>query len=53
MAIRKTAFLILLATFAVGVAFGQNWERGSFEDAQAKARVSGKLLLLDFFQEYG
>lgn len=50
---RKKAFVFLLAVFTVGSAFGQNWEMGSFEDAQAKAKVSGKLLLLDFFQEYG
>lgn len=50
---RKKAFVFLLAAFTVGLAFGQNWEMGSFEDALAKAKVSGKLLLLDFFQEYG
>ena len=53
MAKRKTAFIILLATFVAGSALGQNWEMGSFEEAQAKAKDSGKLLLLDFFQEYG
>jgi hypothetical protein len=53
MAKRKIVFLILLATLVVGLALGQNWERGSFEDAQAKAKTSGKFLLLDFFQEYG
>jgi hypothetical protein len=29
------------------------WPSGSLEDALAKAKSSGKLLLLDFFQEYG
>lgn len=50
---RKKAFVFLLAAVAVGSALGQNWEMGSFEDAQAKAKASGKLLLLDFYQEYG
>jgi len=50
---RKRTFIIFLAAFVVGSALGQNWQTGSFEDAQAKAKASGKLLLLDFFQEYG
>lgn len=50
---RKRTFVILLAAFAIGSTLGQNWQTGSFEDAQAKAKASGKLLLLDFFQEYG
>ncbi len=29
------------------------WSGGSLEDALAKAKSSGKLLVLDFFQEYG
>ena len=29
------------------------WSSGSLEDALARAKSSGKLLLLDFFQEYG
>lgn len=53
MILRKSAFLILVSMFVVSSALGQNWETGSFEDAQAKAKASGKLLLLDFFQEYG
>ena len=30
-----------------------SWSSGSLEDALAKAKSGGKLLLLDFFQEYG
>ena len=50
---RKTAFICLLVVFFLGSAYSQNWETGSFEEAKDKAKVSGKLLLLDFFQEYG
>ena len=53
MVARKTVFVCLFIAIAVGVALGQNWETGSLEEAQAKAKASGKLLLLDFFQEYG
>ena len=34
-------------------ASSQTWSSGSLEDALAKAKATGKLLLLDFFQEYG
>ncbi len=49
----RTALICLFAVFAFGSAFSQNWETGTLEDALAKAKVSGNLLLLDFFQEYG
>jgi hypothetical protein len=29
------------------------WSSGSLEEALAKAKAGGKLLILDFFQEYG
>ena len=51
--IKKTMFFCLLVVFFFGSALGQNWEIGTLEQAQAKAEASGKLLLLDFFQEYG
>jgi len=51
--IRKAAFVCLLVAIAVVPALSQNWETGSLEEAQAKAKASGKILLLDFFQEYG
>lgn len=50
---RKTAFICLFVVLTFSSALSQNWEIGSFEDAQSKAKSSGKLLLLDFFQEYG
>jgi hypothetical protein len=31
----------------------QTWSTGTFEDALAKAKAGGKLLILDVFQEYG
>ena len=53
MDLKKTAFVWLFAALATCFAFGQKWETGPFEDALAKAEASGKLLLLDFYQEYG
>ena len=50
---RKTAFICLLVVFFLGSAYSQNWESGSLEEALTKSKNSGKLLLLDFFQEYG
>ena len=50
---RKTAVICLLVVLTFGSALSQNWETGSFEDALDKAKDSSKLLLLDFFQEYG
>ena len=50
---RKTAFICLLVVSFLGTAYSQNWETGSLEEALEKAKISGKLLLLDFFQEYG
>lgn len=51
--IKRTALICLLVVFFLSSAMGQNWENGTFEEAQTKARASGRLLLLDFFQEYG
>ena len=51
--LKKAAIICLLMVFSFGLSFGQNWETGSLEDALAKAKASDKLLLLDFFQEYG
>lgn len=44
--------LVCLLAFTAG-ASSPAWQTGSLEDALAKARSTGKLLLLDFFQEYG
>ena len=51
--IRKTVFICLIVALTFISAFSQNWETGTLEEAQAKAKNSGKILLLDFFQEYG
>ena len=50
---KRTALICLLVVFFLSPALGQNWEIGTFEEAQTKARASGRLLFLDFFQEYG
>jgi len=38
-------FVILLAT----TAFGQNWFKGTLDQAVAKAQAENKLVLVDFF----
>jgi len=43
-------FLLALASAASS---SLHWSTGTLEDALAKAKSSGKFLLLDFFQEYG
>jgi len=46
-----TALFLLALTSAVSSSLP--WSTSSLEDALAKAKSSGRLLLLDFFQEYG
>jgi len=53
---KKKAYIMLAALCLLALASGassQTWQTGSLEDALAKAKATGKLLLLDFFQEYG
>lgn len=53
---KKKVLLILVSVCilaARAAPAAQTWSSSSFEDALAKAKSSGKLLLLDFFQEYG
>jgi hypothetical protein len=50
---KRPATLVLVIAFAAAAAFGQTWLTGSVEDALAKAKAQGKLLLLDFYQESG
>jgi carbohydrate-selective porin OprB len=54
---KKKVPLLLTALFLLALASAASsslpWSTGSLEDALAKAKASGKLLLLDFFQEYG
>jgi hypothetical protein len=50
---KRTALLALVVTLSVTAVSGQSFLSGSLEDALAKAKAQGKLLLLDFFQESG
>jgi hypothetical protein len=50
---KKATTLALALALAVSAAAAQNWLTGPVEDALAKAKAQGKLLLLDFFQESG
>jgi hypothetical protein len=54
---KKKVPLLFTALFFLALASAASsslpWSTGSLEDALAKAKSSGKLLLLDFFQEYG
>jgi hypothetical protein len=50
---KRTALVVLVLALSVAEAWGQNFLTGSLEDALAKAKAQGKLLLLDFFQESG
>lgn len=50
---KKVLPLALVIVLSVATASGQTWLTGSVEDALAKAKAQGKLLLLDFFQESG
>jgi hypothetical protein len=50
---RFSVILLLLAVFAISSAFAQTWLTGSIEEAQAKAKASGKPILVDFFVETG
>ncbi len=53
---KKLAIILLAALGFINSsanACSPAWTSGSFEDALAKAKATNKLLLLDFFQEYG
>ena len=50
---KKTVTLALVLALSAAAAHGQTWLTGSVEDALAKAKAQGKLLLLDFYQESG
>lgn len=54
---KNKVFLLLAALFLLALMSAASstlpWSSGSLEDALAKAKSEGKLLLLDFFQEYG
>ena len=53
---KKKVFLVFMSFCLLALSaasFSVSLTTGSLEDALAKAKSSGKLLLLDFFQEYG
>jgi carbohydrate-selective porin OprB len=50
---KKVVMASLALVLAVSAASAQSWLAGPVEDALAKAKAQGKLLLLDFFQESG
>jgi len=45
---RRFALSILFLTF-VSSAAGQNWFKGTFDEALAKSKSEGKIVLIDFF----
>jgi hypothetical protein len=53
---KKGSFLftaIFLLVLLSAASSSLTWSTGSLEKALARAKSSGKLVLLDFFQEYG
>jgi hypothetical protein len=50
---KKTAFFSLLLVGLAISASGLTWRIGSVEEALAQAKAGGKLLLIDFFTEFG
>jgi len=50
---RKTLSIVALGLFLVSAASGQNWFKGSLDEASAKAKSENKFLLLDFFEVGG
>jgi len=45
---KKLAAVLMFCLLATA-AFGQSWFQGSFDEALAKAKSEGKLVLIDFF----
>jgi hypothetical protein len=45
---KRLALSILLLIF-VSSAAGQNWFKGTFDEALGKAKNEGKMVLIDFF----
>ena len=50
---RKTLSIVALGLFLASAVSGQNWFKGSLDEASAKAKNENKLLLLDFFEVGG
>jgi hypothetical protein len=47
---KRLALFFLLLIF-VSAAFGQNWFKGTFNDALGKAKNEGKMVLINFFSD--
>ncbi|MDD8026208.1 MAG: hypothetical protein PHI34_06830 [Acidobacteriota bacterium] len=51
---KKTAIIALFLLYLTATgAFGLTWRTDSVAAALAQAKAEGKLLLIDFFTEYG
>ncbi len=50
---KKAATLALVLALTAAAGHAQTWLTGPVEEALAKAKAQGKLLLLDFYQESG
>jgi len=48
---RKLLALPLLLIFLSSFGAAQSWFQGSLDDAVAKAKTEGKLVLIDFFSD--
>jgi hypothetical protein len=48
---KKLFVLTLLLVFLSSLGVAQNWFQGSLDDAVAKAKTEGKLVLIDFFSD--
>lgn len=48
---KKILVLTFLFLFFVSSAAGQNWFKGSFDDALETAKSKGKEVLIDFFSD--
>ncbi len=50
---KKIALTLLVLLWAAASASGLTWLTDSIAEALAQAKTDGKLLLIDFFTEYG
>jgi hypothetical protein len=48
---KKLFVLTLLLVFLSSLGVAQNWFQGNLDDAVAKAKTEGKLVLIDFFSD--
>lgn len=48
---KKLFVLSLLLIFLSSFGIAQNWFQGNLDDAVAKAKTEGKLVLIDFFSD--